>query len=126
VAYVPSENGGTVTVIDTKALKATKTIALGESMRPMGTAVSPDGRELYVTTGRSRMLSIIDTATNTVIGSVEAGQRPWGIAVASDGKTAYTANGPSNEVAAIDLASRRVIATIPVGRGPWGAAFVSR
>ena len=114
------------TVIDTKTLKPTRTIALGQEMRPMGTATSRDGKELYVTTGRSKMLLIIDTTTNAVVGSVEVGTRPWGIAVSADGKTAYTANGPSNEVAAIDLASRRVITTIPVGRGPWGAAFVAR
>ena len=113
VAYVPSENGATITVIDTRALKATKTIDLGKGMRPMGTAISRDGKELYVTTGRSKMLLIVDTATNAVIGSLEAGARPWGIAVSADGKTAYTANGPSNEVAAIDLASRRVISDDP-------------
>jgi YVTN family beta-propeller protein len=126
VAYVPSENGATVTVIDAYRLEATKTIALGDGMRPMGTAVSRDGKLLYVTTGRSKMLVVIDTATNAVIASTEVGMRPWGIALSPDGKTAYTANGPSNEVAVIGLGSRRVTATIPVGRGPWGAAFIAR
>ena len=95
-------------------------------MRAMGTAMAPDGKLLYVTTGRSKMLLVVDTRTNAVIASVEAGARPWGIALAADGKTAYTANGPSNDVAVIDLATRRVTQTIPVGRGPWGVAFVKR
>jgi YVTN family beta-propeller protein len=107
-------------------LQATKTITLGKDMRPMGTAVSRDGKELYVTTGRSRMLMVIDTTSHMVVGSVDVGIRPWGLALSADGKTAYTANGPSNEVAVVDLASRRVTATIAVGRGPWGAAFVAR
>jgi YVTN family beta-propeller protein len=126
MAYVPAENGATVTVIDTRTLKPVKTIDLGEGMRPMGTAVSPDGKFLYVTTGRSKMLLIVDTGTNTVVGSLEAGVRPWGLALSPDGKTVYTANGPSNEVAVIDIENRRVTRTIAVGQGPWGAAFVQR
>ena len=56
MAYVPSENGATVTVVDAKRLKPVKTIKLGDGMRPMGTAMAPDGKFLYVTTGRSKML----------------------------------------------------------------------
>lgn len=92
----------------------------------MGTAVTPDGARLLVTTGRSKQLLIINTKTSAIEGSVEAGQRPWGIAVSADGKTAYTANGPSNELAVIDLEGLRVKATVPVGNGPWGAVFVQR
>ena len=123
---MPSETGASVTVVDAKRLKPITTIKLDEGMRPMGTAVAPDGKYLYVTTGRSKMLLVIDTATNAVVGSVEAGVRPWGLALAADGKTAYTANGPSNEVSVIDLETRRVTKTIPVGQGPWGAIFVPR
>lgn len=92
----------------------------------MGTAVSHDGTRLFVTTGRSKQLLVIDTKTSAVVGSVEAGPHPWGLALSADGTTAYTANGPSNEVAVIDLTALRVTATIPVGRGPWGAVFVQR
>jgi YVTN family beta-propeller protein len=72
------------------------------------------------------MLMIFDTATDAVVGTVEAGTRLWRLAISADSKTAYTFNGPSNEVVVIDLVSRRVTTTIPVGQGPWGAAFASR
>jgi YVTN family beta-propeller protein len=90
----------------------------------MGTLVSPDGKHLYVSTGRSKMLLIVDTATNKVVGSVEAGARPWGIATSSDGKTLYTANGPSNDVSVIDTETRQVTTKIPVGKGPWGIVLI--
>ena len=92
----------------------------------MGTAMAPDGKTLYVTTGRSKMVLIVDTATDQVAGSIEAGPRPWGIALSADGKTLYTANGPSNDVSVIDVASRQVTKKIPVGDGPWGVALVER
>ena len=92
----------------------------------MGTRMAPDGKHLYVTTGRSKMVLILDTATNQVVGSIEAGPRPWGIALAADGATLYTANGPSNDVSVIDVATKQVTKKIPVGRGPWGIALVKR
>jgi YVTN family beta-propeller protein len=95
-------------------------------MRPMGTASTPDGKFVFVTTGRSRMLMVVDTTTDTVSGSIDAGQRPWGLAVSSDGQTVYTANGPSDDVSIIDVAGRRVVKTVPVGRGPWGAILVDQ
>jgi YVTN family beta-propeller protein len=90
----------------------------------MGTAVAPDGKSVFVTTGRSRMLLIVDTTSHAVTGSIDAGERPWGLAVSTDGQTVYTANGPSNDVSIIDVAARRVVKTVPVGRGPWGAILV--
>jgi YVTN family beta-propeller protein len=71
------------------------------------------------------MVLIVDTASDKVTGSFEAGQRPWGIALSPDGKTLYTANGPSNDVSVIDLQSRTVTKKIPVGDGPWGLALIT-
>ena len=87
--------------------------------------MAPDGGHLYVSTGRSRMVLTIDTRTNTVVDTLEAGARPWGIAVAADGRTLFTANGPSNDVSVIDLEQKKVLQTIPVGTGPWGAVFAA-
>lgn len=43
-AYVTAENGGTVSVVDTSTHTVTDTIQLtGETVRPMGIVVSPDG-----------------------------------------------------------------------------------
>jgi YVTN family beta-propeller protein len=126
-AYVPGENSGTITVIDAQAHKVLETITLtGEDdlVRPMGTAVSPDGAHLFVTTGRGRHVVIIDTATNMQIAAIEVGERPWGIAVSSDGRTLYTANGPSNDVSIVDVESRTVRARVPAGDRPWGVAYV--
>jgi YVTN family beta-propeller protein len=122
---VPSENGATLSVIDTKRMATIKTIKLADGMRPMGTVMARDGKHLFVSTGRSKMVLTIDTATNKVAGSVEAGQRPWGIALSPDGKTLFTANGPSGDVSIIDVATNQVTKKVPAGRGPWGLAVVT-
>lgn len=76
-AFVPSENGFTLAVVDTKTLTVTKTVPLGDVMRAMGVVLSPDGKFIYVSTGRSKMALIVDATTLAVVGSIEAGTRPW-------------------------------------------------
>jgi YVTN family beta-propeller protein len=125
-AYVPAENAGTVTVIDAQKHRVLDTIKLQgkELVRPMGTVVSPDGRHLYVTTGRGRHLVIVDTATNQQIAAIEVGARPWGVAVSDDGKFVFTANGTSQDVTIIDVENRKVTAKIQAGERPWGIVYV--
>jgi YVTN family beta-propeller protein len=113
-------------VIDTAKLVVAKNIALGDGMRPMGAVAAPDGSFVYVSTGRSRMVQIIDAKTDAVVGSVEVGTRPWGIAISPDGKTLFTANGPSNDVSVVDVASRKVTSKIQAARGPWGVVAVAK
>jgi YVTN family beta-propeller protein len=121
---VTAEVGGTVTVVDTKTNKPIKTIAVTDSgAKPMGTAISPDGRWVYLTNGRGGTLSIIDTARDSIVASLRVGTRPWGVAVTPDGKKIYTANGPSNDVSVVDASSRTVLRHIPAGRSPWGVAI---
>ena len=45
-------------------------------------AFSPDGSHLFSTNGISNDISIIDTAKDEVIQSVQVGEQPWGVAVA--------------------------------------------
>jgi YVTN family beta-propeller protein len=122
---VTEENGGSVAVIDAMTHTVLQTIKLtGDMVRPMGAVASPDGRHVFITTGRGKNVVIIDTATNMPVGSVEVGDRPWGLAVDADGRTLFTANGPSNDVSIVDVATRTVKARVKVGERPWGVVFV--
>lgn len=126
-AFVTLENDAAVAVVNATTHKLDRTIGLGDpAVRPMGVAVDPAGKAVYVTTGRFKKLLVIDAASMTPSASVEVGVRPWGVAVTPDGKTAFTANGPSNDVSVVDLATRQVVRKIPVGDRPWGVAVVAR
>ncbi|WP_285509660.1 IPT/TIG domain-containing protein, partial [Streptomyces sp. NBRC 13847] len=57
-------------------------------------------------------VSVIDTATNSVIGTIAVGQGPTGVAVSPDGTRAYTTNSDSNTVSVIDTATNTVLDTI--------------
>jgi YVTN family beta-propeller protein len=64
----------------------------------------------YITNANDSTVSVIDTATNTVIGSpIPVGSAPEGVAVTPDGSTIYVANLGANTVSVIDTATNTVI-----------------
>jgi YVTN family beta-propeller protein len=124
-AFVSGENDGTITIADARQHRVLRVIKLDGAMtRPVGMAVSHDGKRLYTVTGRARNLLAVDIATGKVAASVEVGTRPWGVAISPDGKTLFTANGSSNDVSVVDVATFKVEARIAVGDSPWGALIV--
>src|SRR5213592_1796291 len=124
-AYAACENGGYIAVIDARSHKLLSKIQLPTGSLPMGTAVSKDGKELYVSTGRGNAVTIINTEKNAVATTIPVGNRAWSIALDPSGSKLYTANGASNDVSVVDLKSRRELRRIKVGDGPWGIAVVS-
>ena len=71
----------------------------------------------------SATVSVIATATNTIIATIPVGRDPIGVAVSRDGSKAYVADDLiPGTVSVIDTATNTVTATIPVGGGPVSAA----
>jgi YVTN family beta-propeller protein len=132
-AYIANVDSDTVSVIDTATSKVTATITVGSG--PFGVAVTRDGSKVYVASCSSLCrinngtLSVIDTASNTLIGSpITVGITPTGVAVSPDGSTVYVTNqGPSinnGTVSVINTATNNVTKTItdPSFSGPFGVA----
>jgi len=98
---------------------------------PKAVAITPDGKHAYVaiqacsvcmTNVLADRVSVIDTASNTVVASVPVGVTPSDVAVTPDGTLVYVTNYNSNNVSVIATASNTVVATVPVGTGPEGVA----
>jgi YVTN family beta-propeller protein len=77
----------------------------------------------YITNIGDNTVSVIATATNTVIATIPVGRFPLGVAVTPDGSKVYVTNADSNSVWVIDTATNTVTATIPVGSEPFGVAL---
>jgi YVTN family beta-propeller protein len=81
-------------------------------------AVTPDGSKVYVANLGSKTVSVIDTATNTVVGPPIPVDGAFGVAVTPDGSKVYVANvGQPGIVSVIDTATNTV-APITVGQAP--------
>ncbi len=112
-------------MINTATNTVTATIPVGVS--PTFLDITPDGAFAYVSNFFSGSVSVIDTATNTVIALVNVGLGfPAGVAINPDGTFAYVAILTANVVLRIDTATNTVTASIPVGNGPAGVAFPTR
>jgi len=123
-AFVTCENDASIAVIDAARRQLLRTVRLeGDNLRPMGIAVAPDDRTIYVTTGRGGLVIAVDAQTYVQRGAVRVGERPWGLSVSPDGSRLYTANGPSGDVAVIRSLPLEVITTVAAGRRPWGVAI---
>ena len=121
-AYVVNGYPGSVSVIDSditspQYYSITKIVHDPDSTfnAPASIAVSPDGTKAYVGNTNNNTVSIIDVATDTVTGIINAGSfpfnSPYAIVFASN-ETAYVTNFNGNNINIIDVAIDSVTGTI--------------
>jgi YVTN family beta-propeller protein len=130
--YVANQGSNTVTVIDDQRVaamtKAHASSTPGEdnarvadpSFAVVATIVgmSADGTLAYVANLNSNHLSIIDTETDQVIGTVNAGPTPRDVDATPDGRYLLVVNQSTNSVTVLDASDYSVIASVPVGTFP--------
>ena len=123
--YVANTPSDTVDVIHAKTREVVKRIPVG--IDPVGLAIRPDGKELWVTNHISDSVSVIDTdAKKTtfhhVVGTVQDFDQttkstrfdePVGIAFANNSK-AYVSLSSENQIAVINVATRKVIKRLTI------------
>jgi YVTN family beta-propeller protein len=126
----PNLDVNDVFVIDTQTNSITQTISLPAGSASRVRAVSPDGSKVYVANGNSGTISVISTATNTVVSTIQTPTDPIDIAITPDGKFAYvpeaSAEAPAQapaDIAVINTETGEVVATIPTPSTPIGVAI---
>ena len=115
---------GTVTVVQGqgRSLDAIKSIDVGRF--PCQLLLSPDRSRLYVPDANDDTITVIDTATDTVINTIPVrpddrlpyGSQPVALTCSPDGETLYVANATNNAIAVIK--DQRLAGMIPVGWFP--------
>jgi PQQ-dependent catabolism-associated beta-propeller protein len=130
--WVTSEVGGTATVIDPATRAVLKTVSFSipgvnrDAIQPVGTAISADGKRVFVALGPANRVAVVNGETYEVEKYLLVGQRVWHLAFGPDGKLLFTTNGVSGDVSVIDADRLRVVKSIAVGRYPWGVAVAPR
>src|SRR6266581_1094329 len=77
----------------------------------------------YVANAGTNTVSVIDTASNTVVATIPVGIFPDAVAVTPDGTRAYVANKGTNTVSVINTATKTVSATVAGLLVPDGVAI---
>jgi serine/threonine-protein kinase len=114
--------GLTVLIAHTSGAPRTATAPAGVTIIPTGQnaatmAISPNGRQVYISNHDPDSVTAIDTTRNTVA-TIPVGPQPWLPVFSPDGHHVYVANIGSNTMTVIDTGSNTVTATIPVGQQP--------
>ncbi len=87
---------------------------------PIGVAITLNGQYVYVANGGSGTVSVISTATNSVVSTITVGTNPDGIAITPSSQYVYVGNWGSATVSVISTSSNSVVSTITVGTNPTG------
>jgi YVTN family beta-propeller protein len=107
VAYVVNQGEGTVSVVDLQLGKEVQVITVGRA--PVDGVLSPDGQRFYVVNSADNNVSVIDTATQRVVGQpLAVGLQPVAATFAPDGKRLYVVNRAEQGVAIIDATKDEV------------------
>jgi YVTN family beta-propeller protein len=83
-----------------------------------GLALSPDEKELWVTSLLDDAMYVYDVKSQKIVGHIPVGSGPNWVAFSPDGKYVCVSNAADDDVSIIDAKSRREVARLKVGHGP--------
>src|SRR5438876_12381585 len=90
----------------------------------LGTASPATPATLFVTNTKSASVSVIDTDTLEVIGTIPLGPgKPNRIVFHPDGKTAWVVYDKSHELGIVDAEARKLVRRVKIGGNPYNLAF---
>lgn len=73
----------------------------------------------YISNVGSNTVSVINTASNTVVSTINVGNSPIAVSVSPDNKRVYVANSGSGSISVIDAVNNTLIKNIGVGSYPY-------
>ena len=83
-----------------------------------GLALSPDGRQLWVTSLADGGVYVYNVATKKTSPMIRVGKCPNWIAFSPDGKYCVVSNSDTNDCSIIDAHTQREVGRVKVGKGP--------
>jgi len=133
-AYVANNNNYGISGLDSVSVlnlttNTAETIIYDPSFsQPYTVTINAAGTKAYVTNSVTTTITIIDIATNTVIGIINNLNGPSGMVITPDQTTAYVNNygvnsGTGSTVDVVDLNTNTIIGSIVVGLAPASLAI---
>src|SRR6266404_4946810 len=112
-------NGGIAIATNT----VIKTISVGAGANPIWVTISPDGSRAYISNQSGGTISVIDTASNTILTNFPIGSLPFHSAFSRDGRFLWVSVQGEGVVKLVDPNTNTIVSSIPAGPVPRGIAF---
>lgn len=116
-AVVDLKEGKTIRRVEMPALPPGTEIPPYETLTH-GLALTPDERELYVTSMAGKAIYAFSVPDLKQLAKIDVGRYPNWISISPDGRLVWVSNQLGDTVSAIDTRTKKVVATIPVGHEP--------
>jgi YVTN family beta-propeller protein len=118
----PDKAADGIGVVSVRDLRLLRVIAAGSD--PEQTALTVDGRRLFVANEDIGQATAIEVADGRVVGTFAVGGEPEGVEMRPDGGVVYVTSEEDSHVAVIDVAALRLLKTFKVGPRPRSTAFL--
>lgn len=119
-AFVTNSLAGTVSVIDTQALKKTKDLTT--TANPIAVALSPLSGQVYVGS-QGGNITFVDAKRREVSGSIETAPGLVALRFSPDGRWGFAANLERDQVTVVDASTGTIAHRFDVGDQPHQVAF---
>ena len=121
--YVTNTVSGSVSVID-RATSEVKVVSTGPGTE--GIAISPDGKEVWAASRLDDKISVISTATDTIVAAFPSGGKgPKRMDFTPDGTQVWVTNPSSNQTTVFDAHARELLASLTLSKSPSGVYISS-
>ena len=110
ILYAAGNLSNSAIAVDIRTQKVLFDVPVGH--KPYTCAIDSFRDRLYITNWGGDTVSVLNSHTGALVGTIQVGEKPNDILVTPDGKTIFVANGDGNLVSVIDAATDQVLEQI--------------
>jgi DNA-binding beta-propeller fold protein YncE len=122
-AYTPERDQDTVSMFDTRDWSLVKTVNFPAGSQPYMLRVSPDGKEVWVQTGKVDTNVVLNADDLSTLATLQTGKGPVTNAWSVDGRYSVVSNSADTFASVFDAKTYTEVARLMVGQGSSNIGF---
>jgi DNA-binding beta-propeller fold protein YncE len=122
-AYTPERDQDTVSMFDTRTWELVKTVNFPQGSQPFMLRVSPDGKEVWVQTGKADTNVVLNAADLSTLATLPTGKGPVTNAWTPDARYSVVTNSGDTFASVFDAKTYTEVARLAVGQGGANIGF---
>ncbi len=122
-AYTPERDQDTVSMFDTRTWELVKTVTFPQGSQPFMLRVSPDGKEVWVQTGKLDENVVLRADDLSTLATMSTGKGPVTNAWTPDARYSIVSNSGDTFASVFDARSYKEVARLAVGQGGSNVGF---
>jgi len=122
-AYTPERDQDTVSMFDTRTWELVKTVNFPQGSQPFMLRVSPDGKEVWVQTGKADTNVVLNASDLATLATLPTGKGPVTNAWTPDARYSVVTNAGDTFASVFDAKTYKEVARLAVGQGGANIGF---